>query len=161
MYSAAVQGNTPELFTIRPEFPEARPLGLRGVHLLSISSRGELALLTGARYIAHNVFQGTLARMPLEGGAPRDVLEGVREADWSPDGASLALIREVGGKDRLEFPIGKVLCETGGYFSDLRFSPRGGTDRFLRAPGQVGRPGRGRHRGSPGQEDRACRRVLG
>src|SRR5450830_1214966 len=55
VYSAALRGNTPELFTVRPEFPEAKPLGLRGVHLLSVSSRGELALLTGARYIAHNV----------------------------------------------------------------------------------------------------------
>ena len=134
VYSAALQGNTPELFTVRPEFPEAKPLGLRGVHLLSVSSRGELALLTGARYIAHNVYQGTLARMPLEGGAPRDVLENVREADWSPDGSSLAVIREVGGKDRLEFPIGKVLCETGGYLSDLRFSPRGDRIAFFEHP---------------------------
>jgi Tol biopolymer transport system component len=134
VYSAAVQGNTPELFTVRPEFPEARPLGLRGVHLLSVSSRGELALLTGAHYINHNIYQGTLARMPLEGGAPRDVLESVREADWSPDGSSLAVIREVGGKDRLEFPIGKILCETGGYLSDLRFSPRGGRIAFFEHP---------------------------
>ena len=134
VYSAAPQGNTPELFTVRPDFPEARPLGLRGVHLLSVSSRGELALLTGARYIAHNVFQGTLAQMPLEGGAPRDVLENVREADWSPDGSSLAVIREVGGKDRLEFPVGKVLCETGGYLSDVRFSPRGGRIAFFEHP---------------------------
>jgi Tol biopolymer transport system component len=134
VYSAALRGNTPELFTVRPEFPEARPLGLRGVHLLSISSQGELALLTGARYIGHSVYQGTLARMPLEGGAPRDVLENIREADWSPDGSSLAVIREVGGKDRLEFPIGKVLCETGGYLSDLRFSPRGGRIAFFEHP---------------------------
>jgi eukaryotic-like serine/threonine-protein kinase len=134
VYSAAVQGNTPELFTVRPEFPEARSLGLRGVHLLSVSSRGELALLTGARYMGHNVYQGTLARMPLEGGAPRDILENVREADWSTDGASLAVIREIGGKDRLEFPIGKVLCETGGYLSDLRFSPRGGRIAFFEHP---------------------------
>jgi serine/threonine protein kinase/Tol biopolymer transport system component len=134
VYSAALQGNTPEIFTVRPEFPEAKPLGLRGVQLLSVSSSGELALLTGARYVAHSVYQGTLARMPLEGGAPREVLENVREADWSPDGTSLAVIREVGGKDRLEFPIGKVLCETGGYFSDLRFSPRGGRIAFFEHP---------------------------
>jgi Tol biopolymer transport system component len=134
VYSAAQQGNTPELFTVRPEFPEARPLGLRGVQLLSVSSSGELALLTGARYVSHSVFQGTLARMPLEGGAPRDILENVREADWSPDGTSLAVIREVSGKDRLEFPIGKVLCETGGYFSDLRFSPRGDRIAFFEHP---------------------------
>ena len=134
VYSAALKGNTPELFTVRAEFPEAKPLGLRGVHLLSVSSRGELALLTRARYIAHNVYLGTLAQMPLEGGAPRDVLENVREADWSPDGASLALVREVAGKDRLEFPVGKVLCETGGYFSDLRFSPKGDRIAFFEHP---------------------------
>src|SRR6266540_3357218 len=134
VYSAALKGNTPELFTVRPDFPEARSLGQRGAHLLSVSSRGELALLTGAHYMGHNVYQGTLARMPLEGGAPRDVLENVREADWSPDGASLAVIREVGGKDRLEYPVGKVLCETGGYLSDLRFSPRGDRIAFLEHP---------------------------
>ena len=134
VYSAAMQGNTPEIFTVRPDFPEGKSLGLRGAHLLSVSSRGELALLTGARYISHNVFQGTLARMPLEGGAPRDVLENVREADWSPDGSSLAVIREAGGKDRLEFPVGKVLRETGGYLSDLRFSPRGDRIAFFEHP---------------------------
>ena len=134
VYSAALQGKMPEIFTVRPDFPEAKPLGLRGVHLLSVSVSGELALLTGARYISHNVFQGTLARMTLEGGAPRDVLENVRDADWSPDGSSLAVIREVGGKDRLEFPAGKVLCETGGYLSDLRFSPRGDRLAFFEHP---------------------------
>jgi Tol biopolymer transport system component len=71
------------------------------------------------------VFIGTLARMPIEGGAPREILEGVREADWSPDGSDLAIVREVGGKDRLEFPAGKVILETGGYFSNARFSPDG------------------------------------
>ena len=119
---------------VRPDFPDPRSMGLRGVHLLSISSRGELAVLTGAQYIAHSFFEGTLARMPLEGGAPREVLEKVREADWSPDGASLAVIRAVGGKDRLEFPVGKVLCETGGYFSDLRFSPGGDRIAFFEHP---------------------------
>ena len=134
VYSAARQGNTPDVFTARPEFPEGRPLGLHDVHLLAVSSRGDLALLTSARYLSHAVFQGTLARMPLEGGAPREVLENVREADWSPDGSSLAVIREISGKDRLEFPIGKILCETGGYLSDLRFSPRGDRIAFFEHP---------------------------
>ena len=30
---------------------------------------------------------GTLARAPLGGGAPREILEQVMEADWSPDGS--------------------------------------------------------------------------
>src|SRR4029453_14564891 len=93
-----------EVFAIRPDHPEPRPLGLRGAHVLSVSSRGELALLTKARYHFHHVFTGTLSRMPLEGGAPREILENVREADWSPDGERLAIIREVKGKDRLEYP---------------------------------------------------------
>jgi Tol biopolymer transport system component len=134
VFSAALEGNTPELFSARPEYIAPRPLGLRGVHLLAVSSSGELAVLTGARHIAHCTFTGTLARLPLEGEAPREVLEDVRDADWSPDGSALAIIREVGGRDRLEYPIGKVLFESGGYLSDLRFSPRGDRIAFFDHP---------------------------
>jgi Tol biopolymer transport system component len=132
--SQAPEGNRPEIFTLAPEYPEPRSLGVTDAQLLSVSSKGELALLTHARYIHHRLFTGTLARMPLGGGAPREVLEGVREADWSPDGQGLAIIRTVDGKDRLEYPIGKVLYATGGYVSDLRFSPRGDRIAFLEHP---------------------------
>jgi dipeptidyl aminopeptidase/acylaminoacyl peptidase len=134
VFSTAPEGNKPELFTLAPEYPEPRPLGVQDAQLLSVSSKGELALLTHARYIHHRLFTGTLSRMPLGGGAPREVLEAVREADWSPDGETLAIIRDVDGKDRLEYPIGKVLYETGGYVSDLRFSPRGDRIAFLEHP---------------------------
>jgi Tol biopolymer transport system component len=134
VYSAAASGNTPEIFSLRSDYPGASPRALRAGHLLSISSKGELAILTRSRYRGHSLFEGTLARMPLEGGAPREILDGVREAEWSPDGAELAVIRDVGGKDRLEFPAGKVLCETGGYFSDPRFSPRGDRIAFFEHP---------------------------
>jgi Tol biopolymer transport system component len=134
VFSAAPEGSRPELFTLAPEYPEPRPLGVLDAQLLSISSKGELALLTHARYIHHRLFTGTLARMPLGGGAPREVLEGVREADWAPDGENLAIIREVEGKDRLEYPIGKILYATGGYLSDLRFSPSGNKIAFLEHP---------------------------
>src|SRR5450830_1255513 len=125
VYSAALEGNVPELFTIRPEFPEPRPYGLPRTHLLSISSKGELAVLTNARFVHQRLFIGTLARVSLGSTAPREILESVRQADWSPDGSDLAIIRMADGKDRLEFPIGKVLYETAGYLSDLRVSPRG------------------------------------
>ena len=133
--SAALEGSTPSLFVIRPEYPEPRPLGLDGVHLLSVSSKGELAVLTHARYVGlHRLFTGTLARLPMEGAAPRELLDGVREADWSPDGEELAIIRDVGGRDRLEFPIGKVLHESAGYLSDPRVSPRGDRVAFMEHP---------------------------
>ena len=134
VFSAAPEGNTPELFSVRPEYIAPRPLGLRGVHLLAVSSNGELAVLAGARHVAHCVFTGTLARLPLGAEAPREVLENVRDADWSPDGSALAIIRDVGGRDRLEYPIGKVLCESGGYLSDLRISPRGDRIAFFDHP---------------------------
>jgi eukaryotic-like serine/threonine-protein kinase len=134
VYSAAGAGNTPELFIVRPENPEPQSLGLKQTHLLSVSKRGELAVLTGAHYIGHRLFIGTLARIPLGGGAPRPLLENIREADWSPDAEHLAIIREVDGKDRLEFPIGRVLRETSGYLSDLRFNPAGNRIAFFEHP---------------------------
>ncbi len=134
VFSTATKGNTPEIFSLRPDYPGATARGLPDVHLLAISSKGELAVLTRARYVGHSLFDGTLARMPLEGAAPREILEGVREADWSPDGADLAVIRDVSGKDRLEFPAGKVLAEASGYLSDLRFSPKGDRIAFFEHP---------------------------
>ncbi|HEY6929270.1 MAG TPA: hypothetical protein VJA66_06305, partial [Thermoanaerobaculia bacterium] len=82
----------------------------------------------------HNVFVGTLARMPLEGGAPREVAPQVREVDWTPDGSDLAIVHDVNGTDRLEFPQGKVLAETGGYFSNPRFSHKGDRIAFFEHP---------------------------
>ena len=134
VYSAAPSGNTPQIFSLRADYPGASPRALLAGQLLSISSKGELAVLTRVRYKGHSLFEGTLARMPLEGGAPREILDGVREAEWSPDGNDLALIRDLGGKDRLEFPAGKVLAETGGYFSEPRFSPRGDRIAFFQHP---------------------------
>jgi Tol biopolymer transport system component len=136
VYSAAFEGNVPELYTISPGFPEPRPLGLPSTHLLSISAKGEMAVLTKARFLRQRLFIGTLARVSLGGTAPREILEGVRQADWSPDGADLAIIRMVEGKDRLEFPIGKVLYETAGYLSDLRVSPRGDRIALFEHPRQ-------------------------
>jgi hypothetical protein len=133
VFSATASGAVPQLYELGPDYPEPRALGSPGLHLLSVSSKGELAVLTGAKYINHRLFNGTLARMPL-GGTPREVLEGVREADWAPDGAALAIIREVNGKDRLEYPIGKVLYEVSGYLSDLRFSPAGDQIAFFEHP---------------------------
>jgi len=134
VFSAANEGTTPTLYTIQPEYPEAKSTGLSGVQLLSVSRRGELAVLTHAQYIAHRLFRGTLARMPLGSGAPREILDEVEEADWAPDGSELAIIREVGGQSRLEYPVGKVLYQTAGYVSDLRFSPHGDRIAFFDHP---------------------------
>ena len=69
--------------------------------------------------------EGTLAQVPLFGSAPRPLAEHVREADWTPDGAELAIVRRVNGRERLELPVGTPLYETSGYISHIRVSRNG------------------------------------
>jgi dipeptidyl aminopeptidase/acylaminoacyl peptidase/predicted Ser/Thr protein kinase len=137
LYSAAWQGNPSEIFAARQGTVESRTLGLGHAELLAVSSIGEMALSLGSRSVGTWVNSGTLARAPLAGGAPRPVLEDVEWADWSPDGNSLAVVRNAGGRDRLEFPVGKVLYETsGGWISYPRVSPKGDFVAFIDHPNQ-------------------------
>ncbi len=130
VFSAALQGNEPELFVSRPGTTVPQALGVRRTHLLSISSKGELAVLTNTTFVNHRLFRGTLSRMPIDG-TPRPWIEQVREADWSPDGTTLAIVRIAGVKDQLEYPIGTTLYETTGYVSDIRVSPDGRRVAFM------------------------------
>jgi eukaryotic-like serine/threonine-protein kinase len=134
VYSAAWQGNPVEVFSARPDAPESRSLGLNRTQLLAVSSAGEMALLLGSHAAGTWVNIGTLARAPLAGGAPREVLEEVQWADWSPDGNNLAVVRDAAGRNRLEYPVGKVLYETGGWISHPRVSPTGDRVAFLDHP---------------------------
>jgi serine/threonine protein kinase/Tol biopolymer transport system component len=135
LYSAAWQGDPMEVYSARPGSVESRTMGLGHAVLMSVSSQGEMALLLDAHAISTWVTTGTLARAPLAGGAPRAMLENVQWADWSPDGNDLAVVRDVNGRNRLEYPIGKVLYETeGGFISHIRVSPKGDLVAFLDHP---------------------------
>ena len=136
LYSAAWQGSPVDVFTARPEAPEARSMGLTRTQLASVSSASEMAVLLNSKAIGTWVNMGTLARAPLVGGAPREVLEQVQWADWSADGTSLAVVRDMGGRNRLEFPIGKPLYETGGWIGHPRVSPKGDQIAFIDHPVQ-------------------------
>ncbi|MGA9566289.1 MAG: protein kinase [Candidatus Korobacteraceae bacterium] len=137
LYSAAWQGNPVETFSARQGMVESRSLGLGRAELAAISSKDEMALLLNSHPVGTWVNVGTLARAPIAGGAPRPVLEDVEWADWSPDGSSLAVVRNVNGRDRLEFPIGKVLYEaSGGWISYPRVSPDGNYIAFFDHPNQ-------------------------
>jgi eukaryotic-like serine/threonine-protein kinase len=136
VYSAASSGSIPRLYIVRSDYPEPQPFGPDSAHLLAVSSKGELALLTHARSVGRRLFTGTLARMPLGGGAPREIREQILEADWSPDGSRLAITHIVGDRGKLEYPEGRVLYQSapGGYVSDLRISPRGDQVAFFDHP---------------------------
>lgn len=125
VYSATWDGQPPEIFSMRVESPESRPLGLPPARLLSVSSLGELAILLTPPGDASAFSKGTLARVPLSGGAPRAVLEDVYTADWSPDGHDLAVVRDVDGENQLEYPIGTVLKRPVEGFLHVRVAPQG------------------------------------
>jgi Tol biopolymer transport system component len=132
-YSAAWDGNPAEIFSTRAGSPESASLDHAGTQLLGMSSTGEMALLLRSRVGAFQQY-GTLARAPVAGGAPRELLNDVNWADWSPDGSALAIVRVQGGFSQLEFPMGKVLYKTAGWIGDPRISPKGDRIAFLDHP---------------------------
>ena len=125
VYSAALEGRPEELFTTRFDSTDSRPLGLEKAELLGISSRGELATSLSVSQFSPFVRIGTLGRMPLAGGAPREVSEDVTWADWTPDGSDVAAVRVAARRFQLEFPLGRVIYQPRGWVSHVRFSPKG------------------------------------
>jgi Tol biopolymer transport system component len=131
IYGAAWKGNPLQLFSLRLGSLDSRALGLPSADILSISSSGEMAISIGRHYTRGWTNTGTLARVALDGQAPREILEDVQEADWAPDGQSLAVVRSVSGRQRLEYPAGTVLYETSGWISYPRVSPDGQKVAYL------------------------------
>ncbi|HEY6549377.1 MAG TPA: serine/threonine-protein kinase, partial [Vicinamibacteria bacterium] len=131
VFEATVSGQqAPAIFTALDGSAEARSLGLPDTRLGGISSKGELAVLLRRREGAAR----TLAIIPTSGGAPREVVEDVDEADWSPDGASLAVLRWTGGGlMRLEFPAGKEIYAAS-QLNNIRVSPGGDHVAFTEHP---------------------------
>lgn len=126
VYAASWQGAPVEIYATSPGRPESRSLGLPGCDLLSVSPTGELAI---------RLPNGTLARVPLAGGTPRELIENVRGADWGPGGTDLAVIIPPGARAgngteqdstwRLEYPIGSLLVRSATEMSRPRVSPDG------------------------------------
>jgi Tol biopolymer transport system component/predicted Ser/Thr protein kinase len=131
VYAAAWDGKPVSIYATRPESPESRVIGVPPGALLAVSSAGELAVSLGWRPVIGWEALGTLARVSLEGGTPREVLENAMEADWGPDGKELAVVHETGHSRRLEYPIGKRLHESVGWISYPRVSPDGERIAFL------------------------------
>ena len=53
LYSAAWQGSPVDVFTARPEAPEARSMGLSRTQLVSVSSASEMAVLLNSKAHRH------------------------------------------------------------------------------------------------------------
>ncbi|MGA8273510.1 MAG: serine/threonine-protein kinase, partial [Candidatus Sulfotelmatobacter sp.] len=127
VYSASWEGGEDQLYMSRTDDPGSRELGIKDAELLSISKGGELAIRLKTEYHGGYARSGTLARVPLSGGTPREVLDNVGDAEFAADGNNLAIIHYVPENNhwRLESPIGKVLLDSINWLSHPKISPDG------------------------------------
>lgn len=131
VYGAAWNGKPVQIFSTVGSSLLAQPLNLNNANLLAVSPTNELAVVINGTHDGQlETIDGVLARAPLAGGSPREVLSDVRWADWDPQG-QLAVVHYVESHCRLEFPIGNVLYQSNGWISHIRFSPRGDRIAFM------------------------------
>jgi eukaryotic-like serine/threonine-protein kinase len=127
IYSASWDGGENQLYMSHTDDPGSRELGIKDAELLSISKNGEMAIRLNTVTHGGWAASGTLARVPLSGGTPREVLENVGDADFSANGDSMAVVRYLPENNhwRLEYPIGKVLFDSINWISHPKISPDG------------------------------------
>jgi hypothetical protein len=99
IYYSARNGQPVQLYSALPDSPESRPLNLGNSTLFAVSA-SQLAISAGCKDRYIGLCQGTLGLVPLAGGTPREVADGVLAADWSADGSEMAVILQVAGKYR-------------------------------------------------------------
>jgi Tol biopolymer transport system component len=127
IYDASWEGGAHQLYLARTDDNGSRELGLKDATLLSISKSGELAIRLNTVFYGGYARSGTLAKVPLSGGTPREVLNNVQDADWAADGEGMAVIIFVpeNGHWRLEYPVGRVLFDSINWISHPKISPDG------------------------------------
>ena len=133
LFSASWNGERERLYSTTTTNPDYNPVGLDDARLAAISPSGELAVLLHPRTSRAGLSSvaGTLAVVPGVGGAPRELADGVTGADWTPDGARMAITRQTPDGYRLEFPIGTVVYESQTPILLARLSPDGRTLVFI------------------------------
>jgi Tol biopolymer transport system component len=150
VYSASWDGEPFRLFSTQLGNSQSRAIDLPPADLLALSRQNELAISLARPAVDGWEPLGTLAVTGLAGGAPRELYTDIVGADWSPDGANMALVRRVGNASRLEFPVGTVVHEAptilpprvspdgrrvcffaGVSYGELWVADRGGTARLL------------------------------
>lgn len=134
VFAAAWDGGPVKLYQTALDNQELKSFGPAHASVLAVSRAGEVAVSLDPRLLREGIYAGTLALMDLDGGRLRKVLEEVQWADWSPDGKMIAVVRSVGERNRLEYPIGHLLYETSGWISHPRVSPGGNCLALIEYP---------------------------
>jgi eukaryotic-like serine/threonine-protein kinase len=134
IYAAAWNGKPIAVFSTVGESHLTQPVNVEDANLLAVSRSGELALALHGMHRAHLETEGaTLARTPLAGGSPREVLQDVPWADWDTKG-ELAVVHHTLGRDQIEYPISHVLYQSNGWITHIRISPQNDKIAFMDHP---------------------------
>lgn len=128
VFGAAWEGKPAEVFLTRLGTPESQPLGIPRADNVAGVVSGELAVTSGPN------FNRTLWRVPLTGGAPREVATHLFDSDFAPDGKSFAVVLDRGGRATIEYPIGTRLYQSSSGISNTRISPDGERVAFIEHP---------------------------
>jgi eukaryotic-like serine/threonine-protein kinase len=134
VYGAAWEDQPLELCASFPGNAEYRPIGLHDADLLDVSPSGDLAVSLGRHYVSGWATTGTLARIPLAGGIPRELAEDVQEAVWGAGGHDLAILRRSEDRFVIEYPVGETVYDSTVWISHLRLSPDGSMFAFIEHP---------------------------
>jgi eukaryotic-like serine/threonine-protein kinase len=127
IYGAALNGEGLALFISRAGGIEERSLDLSQADIFAVSAKDNALVVFPQR-------NKTLAQVPLSGGTPHEIEQGVDDADWTSDESDIAVVRKKDARSQIEFPIGHVLYATAGTITHLRFSPNGKLIAFLEHP---------------------------
>ena len=135
VYGATWNGNPVQLFSTVGDSLLTQPLNFSDANLLAISpNNNELALVLHGTHTGQlETVGGMLARAPMAGGSPKELLDDVRWADFDASG-QLAVVHEFEAHSQLEYPIGHVLYKTSGWIGNIRFSPDGLSIAFMNHP---------------------------
>jgi serine/threonine protein kinase len=140
VYSASWDGQPLQIYSTDPGSPESRALNLLNSTLFAASAK-DLAISIGCRDRYIGDCQGTLALVPVSGGAPREIAEEVVAADWTSDGSEMAIVRHTEGKYRVEYPRRKVIYESSKPLGFVRIAPDGKSLAIAQSVGEWGDAG--------------------
>ena len=140
-YSASWNGQPIQVYSTSPGSPESRGFDLTDSELFAVSA-SQMAVSVGCKRFFIAACEGTLATVPISGGAPREIAENVVSADWTLDGNEMAVIRHTKGEYRVEFPLGNVIYTSERWLDFVRVSPRGDLIAFVSYTTAAGDTGR-------------------
>jgi eukaryotic-like serine/threonine-protein kinase len=131
LYTAGIGESPPEIFSKQKEGLQSRSLQIADSRLLSVSSTAEMAILLHPKGTSGWMINGTLATVPSDGTAPRELAHDVGDAVWAPNGKEMAVVHTL-PTYRLEYPEGKTLYKSSaGWINNPRFSPDGHWIAFI------------------------------